>query len=226
MNKIFLFIFSILISVSSLAQKGFVSIQGGGAFPISKDLKDFSKTMGYCYGLDGKYNLANFAGSAYGLIVDTKTSTFLLQPEKLYPLYLENNNNGKKSYQETSFGIGLSISREIGRSGFFYDVNIECLGIFDFEPNFNWFSYMADGVTEIGGSMYNDNVFTIGYNFGIKLYKMITKNLGVGIQVDWLECAPNVTTYVTTNNPISLNTVTSKCNYQYITSQMKIIRAF
>lgn len=231
MKKIFLLIsIPFVITTALFAQKNSLSLQGGVAFAISEDLSEISKTLGYSYGFDYKRDLFELGGATFGLITDLKMTNFLLNSGYLTDgIYLQNNNlSGNKSYQELSMGLGMCVGHEIGRSGFFYEVDVELLGIYDMEPNFDFYTYVWEGelAYKIDGSLDANNTFTIGYNLGAKFYKMINNNFGIGLQVDWLECAPNVTTHITTKNPYVIDESTDKCNYKYLTTQLKVVRKF
>lgn len=233
MKNIFLFIsLSIFIPITSFAQKNMFSLQAGTAFTMSPDYNDFAKTLGYSYGFDYNRDLFEFGGAIFGVLADVKMTNFFM-PSDAYSqgisIQIDNNNRScNQSYQELSVGLGLSVMSEIGRSGFFCGANVECLGIYHMEPNFDYFTYalIENDFYKITGSIWGDGAFTVGYNLGAKIYKMITDNLGLGLQVDWVEFAPTVTEYVTVNQPYTFESVEAEYKFKYLTTQLKIIHKF
>lgn len=229
MKKIILSV-TLLIGIcfASLAQKNTFSLQGGATFALSDDITDISKTIGYCYGFAYNRDLFEAGGATFGLIADMKMSSFLLANDMYsYPYNFSINSNKSlgASYQEASIGLGLNVGHEIGKSGVFYEVNVECLGIYDMEPDFTYVT-IAEGGTWVEGFIWADSKFTIGYNFGAKLYKMFTNNSGLGLQVDWIECAPTSTTHNTIKVPYYYSEESGKCNLKYLCCQLKWVSKF
>ncbi|MBP5722687.1 MAG: hypothetical protein J6X18_03805 [Bacteroidales bacterium] len=229
--KKLIFLFFTCLGLSAYSQENIISLQGGVAIPQSIDMKDVSKTIGYCSGIDYSRYLYGGKKTKVNLLVDLKTSIFQIVDaisSNGYTMFVY----GGHTYREFSAGIGLSSIQEIGNRGLFLGVHLELAGFYNREPNIGYTTFVHDengNPLELKGRMTADDGVSIGYNLGFDFYKMLSKNFGIGVQYDIFSTVRNNTSYVYITQPETYYTQSIndfKEKIVYMCGQLRCIYSF